>query len=103
MPIFSVNHWVAWKGKVRGNHTTLNMGTEGGEGSRKGRKGRMKREELGREGGRGRNGESQQAYNVLWSSVGFDLFRRTATSYEYVLLLGSHKHPLAGPSDNNLL
>ena len=38
-----------WKGKVRGSHTTLNMGTEGGEGSRKGR--REGEEVKGKEGG----------------------------------------------------
>ena len=36
----------------------------------------------------------------LWVLI---YFRQIATSYEYVLLLGSHKHPLAGPSDDNLL
>ena len=70
MQIFSVNHWVPWKGKVRGNHTTLKGKDEKG-GSRKGR----------------RDGEEwgiTASVHVLWSSVGFDLFRQTATSYEYV-------------------
>ena len=58
MQIFSVNHWVPWKGKVRGNHTTLNMGTEGGEGSRKGRKGRIEWEEM--EGKEGRGGSIER-------------------------------------------
>ena len=55
MQVFSVNHWVRWKGEVRGNDNHFEHG------------GRREGEEVEREGGRGRNGESQQAYcGHLW-------------------------------------
>ena len=77
MQIFSVTHWVPWKGKVRGNDNHFKHGgkREGKEVEREGWKGRSRK-------GTREGEEWGITTSILWLSVGFDLFRQTATSYE---------------------
>ena len=79
--------------------TTLNMGKGGRERKKKGKEGGV-----GSRKGRREEGEEWGIRaSILWSSVGFVLFRQMLQAMNMYCYWVATKHPLTGPSDNNFL